>query len=74
MTNIQTPSYYLVENFTNWWERAKTYNLETITPVQVLSPSDKTLGGLPSVLISREKVSNGDLSKLIIERMMECQN
>jgi hypothetical protein len=56
ITSIQKSEYALRYGYRDWWNKIKNQSLEPIYPIPVLSASEKTLGGLPSVLVSRDKV------------------
>ena len=56
ITSIQKTEYNFIYGYRDWWTRVKNQPLEPIYPIPILPASVKTLGGLPSVLISRDKV------------------
>jgi len=43
------------------WARATTYGLEPIIPVPIMAPTKKSVGGVPSVLVSRGATRDGTL-------------
>jgi hypothetical protein len=74
MTDVQMPAVNTLDSYSNWYERVSKQPLEPIYPISVLKNSNRTLGGLPSVLISREKILSGSFKNFLMERMMECFN
>ena len=76
LTSLLPPSpvtNVTVASFETYWEFAKNYTLEYITPVSSLPPiPDKSVGGVPSVLLSRESLQNGDAARAIVKTLRDC--
>lgn len=53
MTDVQIPAVNTLDSYSNWYEQVSKQTLEPIYPTSVYKNSNRTLGGLPSVLISR---------------------
>lgn len=68
------PVYY--NNITGlpvWWDRVKAQALEPITPTNSwATPSDNNVGGVPSVTVSRDRVIDGSLAKVLKNRLAQC--
>ena len=69
------PDYQHGNHSSSWWEFVQAYSLEPITPVPWLPPSEAShYGGVPSITVSRETVSNGDLAALLKLAADQCPN
>lgn len=53
MTDLLVPVENKLDIYSNWYQRVSAQPLEPIYPIPVLMNSEKSLGGLPSALISR---------------------
>jgi hypothetical protein len=73
LTNIVKPNYSATSNYANWWQRVQSGALEPIIPKPWLSPiSDIFIGGLPSVLVSREVMASGRWASHAKARLRQC--
>jgi len=48
--------------------------METIIPVSYMGPSNYYAGGVPSVSVSRDAVTSGQMSKVVSESIRACLN
>lgn len=72
MTSILRPSTQNITAYANWYNKVGSQPLEPIYPWNLGQPNEGSVGGLPSVLISRQTVENGKLSAFIKQRLDEC--
>eukprot|EP01137_Pigoraptor_chileana_P009455 Opistho-2@57753 len=59
--------------FGTWYEEMIPQALEPILPLDVLSPSSDGVGGLSSVVVGRDVVTDGRLAKQLKARLFDCK-
>ncbi|TNV81423.1 hypothetical protein FGO68_gene14355 [Halteria grandinella] len=72
LTNAIKPTTSSTTSYANWWLLVQNKALEPIWPFAYLTPSSDYIGGLPSVLVSREVMSNGKWAAYAKARIREC--
>jgi len=69
------PDYNLSISYPTWWDWVKQDLEPIVPPPNLFAPIvNESTGGVPSVLVSRQKVSNGQLAQVIISQSTECLN
>lgn len=61
LTDGFKPDELNITSYNTWYEKVSVQPLEVIFPMAMLQPSQKNVGGMPSVLISRE-TAKGNLA------------
>jgi Berberine and berberine like len=74
LSSIQTPpTIKNITTYPNWGLRMQGQPLQHILPVPWLTPLIKgSMGGLPSVFVSRDKTASGELAEVIQSRAKSC--
>ena len=62
-----------MSSYSDFYQYVEQKDLEPIVAVPIMGPTASYVGGIPSVMVSREKVSSGQLMSYVVDRLNACR-
>ena len=73
LASASPPDSFTVNNFATYYASLANYGLENIVPINQLEPNlPYYVGGIPSVLVSRQVVQRYQLMQDVLARAQAC--
>eukprot|EP00128_Syssomonas_multiformis_P015449 Colp12_sorted_trinity150504_noHs@21281 len=66
------PVQYVANHYDTWYQEMIKQDLEAVIPVDLFKDTHDAVGGVPSVLLSREVLASGRVQKQLKERLQDC--
>eukprot|EP00128_Syssomonas_multiformis_P015447 Colp12_sorted_trinity150504_noHs@18271 len=72
LNGIMKPVQYVANHYDTWYQEMIKQDLEAVIPVDLFKDTHDAVGGVPSVLLSREVLASGRVQKQLKERLQDC--
>lgn len=68
-----TPTWMTIDNFSDWYKYVQAQEVDPIYPWGLLQPNENYVGGVPSVLITREVIESKAYLNYLVSVVKQCQ-